>query len=149
MNCLVDVTLPNGLRYQSCQLTLSNLTFVEHFAPDDDPVDCIHLRQATVNLLFEEAVSHIILHAEGVSHFCADAFQSLYIDSVSIATVGAVCAITQADMPRGRVTLTGPLKALALLPERPHDIAEFFMGQGCPGRIVREITGLSGTRLYF
>ena len=147
VDSLVGVFLPGSFSDQRCQLTLGHITLMEHHAPDNDAIDGVHLRQATVNLLPEEAIGHVILHAIGVSNLLANALQCIHGDSVATTAIRAIGAVAEADMPCRGVAFTCPLETLALLPERAHDVTEFFVGQGCPGRISRQVIGLLSTEI--
>ena len=140
------VLLPDSLADQSSQLALGHIAFMEHHATDNDPVDGIHLGQAAVDLLLKDTIGNIVLHAVGVSYLFADAFQRFHGDGITAAPVRTICAVAHTNMSRGCITLASPLKLLPLLPEGAHDVAEFFVGQRCPGRIAGQVVGLSRTR---
>ena len=145
MHGLMTVLLPDGLTDQSSQLALSYFAFMEYHAADNDPVNCIHLRQAPVNLLLEDPIGDIILHAVRISYLFTDALQRVHGNGISAAAIRTVGTVTEADVPGRCVAFTGSLEAFTLLPERPHDIAEFFVCQGRPGWIAGQVVGLLRT----
>ena len=142
---LVAVLFPDGFADQSRQLALSYIAFMEYQAADNDPVDRAHLRQTPVDLLLKDPVSNIFLHAVRIGYIFADALQCFHGDGIAAATIRTICTIAHTDVPRGCIAFTGPLELLALLPERSHDVAEFFMGQGRPGWIAGQVVGLLRT----
>ena len=119
---------------------------MEHHATDNDPVDGIHLWQATVDLLLKDTIGYSFLHAVWVNHLFTDAFQSLHGDGITAAPVRTIYAVTHTNVSRGCITLASPLQLLPLLPEGAHDVAEFFMRQGRPRRIAGQVVGLPRTR---
>ena len=145
---LMAVLFPDGFADQSCKLAFSYIAFMEYQAADNDPVNCIHLRQAVIDLLLENPICHSLLHAVRISYLFTDALQRVHGNGISAAAVRTVGTVTEADVPGRCVAFTGPLEALTLLPERSHDVAEFFMGQGRPGRIAWQVIGLLRTRVF-
>lgn len=145
MDCLVTVLLTDGLGDKSRQLALSNLLLVEYHTPDNDPIDGVHLGQAAVNLLLEDPVSNIFLHAVWVGNLFTDSFQCVHGYCITAPAIRTVGAITHTDVPRGSITFTSPLELLPLLPKRAHDRIEFLVGQGRPGRIAGQVVGLLST----
>ena len=130
----------------SGQLALGHIAFMEHHATDNDPIDCVHLGQATVDLLFKDPICYGLFHAVRIRHLFTDGFQSIHGDGITAAPVRTICAVTHTNVSRGCITLASPLQLLPLLPEGAHDVAEFFVGQRCPGRIAGQVVGLSRTR---
>ena len=145
MDGLMAVCLPDGLGDQSSQLALGYVAFMEYQAADDDAVDGIHLRQAAIDLLLKDPVGHSLLHAGRIGDFFTDALQRVHGNGIATTAIGTIGTVTKTYVPCRCVALTGPLEALTLLPEGAHDVAEFFVGQRCPGRIARQIIGLPST----
>lgn len=119
---------------------------MEHHATDNDPIDCVHLGQTTVDLLFKDPICYGLFHAVRIRQLFTDGFQSIHGDGITAAPVRTICAVTHTNVSRGCITLASPLQLLPLLPEGAHDVAEFFVGQRYPERIAGQVVGLSRTR---
>lgn len=146
---LMAVLLADSFADQRSNLSLRHTVLMEHSAAYDDLINGYHLRQVTINLLLEEAISDIFFHTIRVSHFFADKLQRFHWNGIAATMIRAIGTIAHANVPSRSVAFSCPLQLLPLLPEGAHDFVEFFMGQGRFGRVTGKIVGLGRTGFDF
>ena len=99
VNGLVAVGMSYGLPNQGGKLPLGQLLFLEHHTSDDDSVNDVKLGQTIVNLLFENAVSDILLHAIWIPDFLARMFQCTRVNQTAAALIWAATTVAETIVP--------------------------------------------------